>query len=36
MILEELIAKKVINLPESKRPKEINKVDDPRYCKFHH
>ena len=35
MILEELLTKKVINLPESKRPEEINKVGDPRYCKFH-
>ena len=34
MILEELLAKKVINLPESKRLEEINKVDDPRYCNF--
>ncbi|KAG5630505.1 hypothetical protein H5410_002222 [Solanum commersonii] len=29
------LAKKVIDLPESKRPEEINKVGDPRYCKFH-
>ncbi|KAH0748540.1 hypothetical protein KY290_027772 [Solanum tuberosum] len=36
MILDELLAKKVIDFPESKRPKEINKVGDPRYCKFHH
>jgi len=35
MILDELLAKKVIDLPESKRPEEINKVGDPRYCKFH-
>ncbi|KAG5591245.1 hypothetical protein H5410_041759 [Solanum commersonii] len=35
MIVDELLAKKVINLPESKRPEEINKVGDPRYCKFH-
>ena len=35
MILEELLAKKGIDLPESKRPKEINKVGDPRYWKFH-
>ncbi|KAK4718534.1 hypothetical protein R3W88_016872 [Solanum pinnatisectum] len=29
-----LLTKKVIALPESKRPKESNKVDDPMYCKF--
>ena len=34
MILEELLAKKVIDLPESKRPEEINKVGDPRFCSF--
>ncbi|KAK4724405.1 hypothetical protein R3W88_027184 [Solanum pinnatisectum] len=30
MILDELLAKKVIDLPESKRPEEINKVGDPK------
>ncbi|OIT05051.1 hypothetical protein A4A49_04639 [Nicotiana attenuata] len=34
-ILDELLAKKVIDLPESKRPEEIGKVSDPKYCKFH-
>ncbi|KAK4721248.1 hypothetical protein R3W88_011481 [Solanum pinnatisectum] len=34
-ILDELLTKKVIALPESKQPKESNKVDDPMYCKFH-
>jgi len=34
-ILDELLAKKVIDLPESKRPDEANKVDDPKYCKYH-
>ncbi|KAH0642340.1 hypothetical protein KY285_033206 [Solanum tuberosum] len=34
-ILDELLTKKVIALPESKRPKESNKFDDPMYCKFH-
>ncbi|KAH0754177.1 hypothetical protein KY290_024447 [Solanum tuberosum] len=34
-ILDELLTKKVIALPESKRPKESNKVDDPMYCKFY-
>ncbi|KAH0658321.1 hypothetical protein KY289_027069 [Solanum tuberosum] len=34
-ILDELLTKKVIALPESKRPKESNKVDDLMYCEFH-
>lgn len=34
-IPDELLAKKVIVLPESKRPEEINKVNDSKYCKFH-
>ncbi|KAH0643806.1 hypothetical protein KY290_033918 [Solanum tuberosum] len=32
MIVDEFLAKKVIDLPESKRPEEINKIGDPRYC----
>ncbi|KAH0636300.1 hypothetical protein KY289_036215 [Solanum tuberosum] len=35
IILNELLAKKVIDLPESKRPEEINKVSDTKYCKFY-
>ncbi|XP_015169872.1 uncharacterized protein [Solanum tuberosum] len=35
MILDEFLAKKVINLPESKRPEETNKIGGPRYCKLH-
>ena len=35
MILNELLDKKVIDIYESKRPDEINKVGDPRYCRFH-
>ncbi|KAH0634868.1 hypothetical protein KY284_037654 [Solanum tuberosum] len=35
IILDELLAKKVIDLPESKRPEEINKVSDTKYCKFY-
>ena len=31
MILEELLANKVIDLPKSKRPEQINKVGDPKY-----
>ncbi|OIT19444.1 hypothetical protein A4A49_55051, partial [Nicotiana attenuata] len=34
-ILDELLDKKVIDLPESKRPEETGKVGDPKYCKFH-
>ncbi|OIS96953.1 hypothetical protein A4A49_50530 [Nicotiana attenuata] len=34
-ILDELLGKKVIDLLESKRPEEIGKVGDPKYCKFH-
>ncbi|OIT31183.1 hypothetical protein A4A49_55384, partial [Nicotiana attenuata] len=34
-ILDELLGKKVIDLPESKRLEEIGKVGDPKYCKFH-
>ncbi|XP_009770181.2 uncharacterized protein [Nicotiana sylvestris] len=34
-ILDELLDKKVIDLPESKRPEKIGKVGDPKYCKFH-
>ena len=35
VILDELLTKKVIALPESKRPEESNKIDDPMYYKFH-
>ncbi|KAH0712145.1 hypothetical protein KY289_008104 [Solanum tuberosum] len=35
LILDELLAKKIVDLLESKRHEEINKVGDPRYCKFH-
>ncbi|KAK4716612.1 hypothetical protein R3W88_014950 [Solanum pinnatisectum] len=34
--LDELLAKKVIDLSESRRPEEINKVGDSKYCKLHH
>ncbi|PHU09005.1 Delta-1-pyrroline-5-carboxylate synthase [Capsicum chinense] len=34
-ILDELLAKEVIELPKSKRPEESNKVEYPKYCKFH-
>ncbi|KAM1111747.1 hypothetical protein ACFX2B_044082 [Malus domestica] len=34
-MLEDLLEKKVIGLPECRRPKEMNHTDSPRYCKFH-
>ncbi|KAM1673327.1 hypothetical protein FF1_041585 [Malus domestica] len=34
-MLNDLLEKKVIELPECKRPKEMNHVNDPRYCKYH-
>ncbi|KAM2672343.1 hypothetical protein EV1_008051 [Malus domestica] len=34
-MLEDLLEKKVISLPECKRPEEMNHTNSPRYCKFH-
>ncbi|CAH9078027.1 unnamed protein product [Cuscuta europaea] len=34
-MFEELMILKLINLPESKRPEEATKIDDPNYCKYH-
>ncbi|KAM2636165.1 hypothetical protein EV1_020830 [Malus domestica] len=34
-MLDDLLDKKVISLPECRRPEEINRTDNPRYCKFH-
>ncbi|KAM1363941.1 hypothetical protein ACFX2F_042563 [Malus domestica] len=34
-MLEDLLEKKVISLPECRRPEEMNRTDSPRYCKFH-
>ncbi|KAM2167828.1 hypothetical protein ACFX1Q_037336 [Malus domestica] len=34
-MLEDLLEKKVIDLPECRRPEEMNCTDSPRYCKFH-
>ncbi|KAM1254011.1 hypothetical protein ACFX2J_041819 [Malus domestica] len=34
-MLEDLLEKKVIGLPECRRPEEMNLTDSPRYCKFH-
>ncbi|KAM1743803.1 hypothetical protein ACFX12_013665 [Malus domestica] len=34
-MLDDLLDKKVIGLPECRWPEEINRTDSPRYCKFH-
>ncbi|KAB2630499.1 hypothetical protein D8674_008018 [Pyrus ussuriensis x Pyrus communis] len=34
-MLKDLLDKKVIDLPECKRPEDMNCTDNPRYCKFH-
>ena len=34
-ILEQLLQLKLIELPECRRPKDMGKVDDPNYCKYH-
>ncbi|KAH7858401.1 hypothetical protein Vadar_023399 [Vaccinium darrowii] len=34
-LLEDLLEKNVIQLPECKRPEEMGKVHDPRYCHYH-
>ncbi|KAM1791252.1 hypothetical protein ACFX12_035236 [Malus domestica] len=34
-MLDDLLDKKVIGLPESRRSEEMNRTDSPRYCKFH-
>ena len=34
-ILEDLLQKKVIELPECKRPEEMGSVNDPNYCHYH-
>ncbi|KAM1022201.1 hypothetical protein PS2_042855 [Malus domestica] len=34
-MLEYLLDKEVIELPECKRPEEMNRVNDPKYCKYH-
>ncbi|KAM2770371.1 hypothetical protein PS2_013028 [Malus domestica] len=34
-MLDDLLEKKVIGLPECKRPEEMNRTDSPKYCKFH-
>ncbi|KAM1261982.1 hypothetical protein ACFX13_027868 [Malus domestica] len=34
-MLDDLLDKKVISLPECRRSEEMNRTDNPRYCKFH-
>ncbi|TYK22678.1 uncharacterized protein E5676_scaffold195G001240 [Cucumis melo var. makuwa] len=34
-MLEQLLEKQLIKLPECKRPVQAGKVDDPNYCKYH-
>jgi len=34
-ILDKLLKKWLIELPKSRRPKEIRRINDPKYCKFH-
>ena len=34
-MLDDLLEKKVIELPECKRPEEMNRFNDPKYCKYH-
>ncbi|KAA0054592.1 retrotransposon gag protein [Cucumis melo var. makuwa] len=34
-MLEQLLEKQLIQLPECKQPEQAGKVDDPNYCKYH-
>ncbi|KAH7849590.1 hypothetical protein Vadar_020094 [Vaccinium darrowii] len=34
-MLEDLLEKEVVQLPECKRPEEMGKIHDPRYCHYH-
>ncbi|KAM1693092.1 hypothetical protein COP1_032428 [Malus domestica] len=34
-MLDDLLEKKVIELPECKRPEEMNRINDPKYCKYY-
>ena len=34
-IFNELMKEKAIQLPKPKRPFEVDKVDDPKYCRYH-
>ncbi|KAM2695539.1 hypothetical protein EV1_040024 [Malus domestica] len=35
VMFDDLLENKVIELPECKRPEEMNRVNDPKYCKYH-
>ncbi|KAL9666826.1 hypothetical protein QQ045_001169 [Rhodiola kirilowii] len=34
-MLDDLLEKGIINLPEAKRPDEVNRTNDPKYCRYH-
>ena len=34
-ILDKLLEKGLVQLPESRRPEEIGRTNDPKYCKYH-
>jgi len=34
-MLHKLLEKALIELPESKRPKEVRRIDNPKYCEYH-
>ncbi|KAL0283785.1 UNVERIFIED_CONTAM: hypothetical protein Sangu_2868100 [Sesamum angustifolium] len=34
-IFDDLLEANIIDLPEMKRPEEVERKDDPRYCKYH-
>ena len=34
-MLDDLLEKKIIKLPECKRPEEMGHTNDPKYCKYH-
>ncbi|KAM1444030.1 hypothetical protein ACFX2I_040231 [Malus domestica] len=35
VMLDDLLEKKVIELPKCKRPEEMNRANDPKYCKYY-
>ncbi|KAM1243697.1 hypothetical protein ACFX2G_035923 [Malus domestica] len=34
-MLDDFLEKKVIELPECKRPEKMNRINNPKYCKYH-
>jgi len=34
-MLDDLLEKGVIQLPEPKRPEEVGRIADPKYCRYH-